>query len=131
MTGQGGEGVTPAIGHTGGMPSVMDVSTPATRFRLLAVLEAISWAGLLIAMFFKWVVGAEPTDLQLGVQVMGPIHGAVFLGYVLVSLLVARPLAWNSKTIFLALLASIPPFGSVIFERWAARRGELAELSLP
>ncbi|MGZ4516614.1 MAG: DUF3817 domain-containing protein, partial [Mycobacteriaceae bacterium] len=45
------------------MASMTDLSTPAARFRLVAVLEAISWAGLLIAMFFKWVIGANPTDL--------------------------------------------------------------------
>ena len=111
------------------MPSVIDVSTPATRFRLVAVLEAISWGGLLIAMLFKWVIGADPTDMQLGVQIMGPIHGTVFIAYVVVTLLVSRPLAWSLKTLAVALVASIPPFGSVIFERWAVRRGELGELS--
>lgn len=112
------------------MASVVDVSTPAGRFRLVAVLEAVSWAGLLIAMLFKWVIGANPTDLQLGVQIMGPIHGTVFLAYVLMSLLVARPLSWNFKTLALALVASVPPFGSIVFERWAARRGHLGKLSL-
>lgn len=112
-----------------GMASTTDLSTPATRFRLVAVLEAVSWAGLLIAMFFKWVVGADPTDLQLGVQIMGPIHGTVFVAYVLVTLLVARPLSWSLRTTILALVASVPPFGSIVFERWAARRGELGELS--
>lgn len=113
------------------MASVVDVSTPASRFRLVAVLEAISWGGLLIAMLFKWVIGANPTDLQLGVQIMGPIHGAVFIAYVLITLLVVRPLSWSTKTLVLALVASVPPFGSIIFERWAARRGQLGELSLP
>jgi integral membrane protein len=122
--------VTGATGHTVVMVSMTDLSTPATRFRLVAVLEAISWAGLLIAMFFKWVVGANPTDLQLGVQIVGPIHGAVFLAYVLVTLMVARPLDWSLRTTGLALVASVPPFGSIVFERWAAKRGELAELSV-
>lgn len=122
--------MTGATGHTVVMVSMTDLSTPATRFRLVAVLEAISWAGLLIAMFFKWVVGANPTDLQLGVQIVGPIHGAVFLAYVLVTLMVARPLDWSLRTTALALVASVPPFGSIVFERWAAKRGELAELSV-
>ena len=122
--------MTAATGHTVLMVTAIDVSTPASRFRLVAILEAISWAGLLIAMLFKWVIGAAPTDLQLGVQIMGPIHGTVFIAYVLVTLLVSRPLAWNLKTLALALLASIPPFGSMVFERWAVRRGELGELSV-
>lgn len=113
--------------HTGRMVSVTDAHTPATRFRLVAVLEAISWAGLLIAMFLKYVVVKN----QIGVQVMGPIHGTVFIAYVLLTLLVARPLAWSRGTTILALVASVPPFGSIVFERWAAKRGNLAELSLP
>lgn len=111
------------------MASAIDVSTPASRFRLVAILEAISWACLLIAMLFKWVIGANPEDMQLGVQIVGPIHGAVFVAYVLVALLVSRPLAWSLKTLALALVASVPPFGSVVFERWAVRRGQLGELS--
>lgn len=92
------------------------------RFRLLAVAEAVSWAGLLIGMFFKYVVVGD----EIGVKVFGPIHGAIFVLYVLVTLLVRVPLRWDGRTTTLALLASIPPFGTVVFERWASRIGKLA-----
>lgn len=108
------------------MPGLLDVSTPATRFRLVAVAEAVSWGLLLVAMFFKWVLDAPGEG---GVPVVGPIHGAMFVAYLVVTLWVARPLQWGSRVTLLALAASVPPFGSVIFERWAARRGHLAELS--
>lgn len=109
------------------MASLLDVSTPAARFRLVAVAEALSWVGLLLGMFLKYVV-----DLgEGGVPVFGAVHGAVFVGYLLLALWVARPLGWSPGTVALALVASVPPFGSVVFERWAARRGRMAELSAP
>jgi hypothetical protein len=32
---------------------------------------------------------------------------------------------WDNRTTFLALVASIPPFGTVVFERWATKHGKL------
>ncbi|MCE7010971.1 DUF3817 domain-containing protein [Kibdelosporangium philippinense] len=98
------------------------LSTQIGRFRLLAFAEAVSWAGLLIGMFFKYVV----VQNEIGVQIFGPIHGVIFVGYVVVTLLVRTPQRWDVGTTFLALVASIPPFGTILFERWANKRGKLA-----
>jgi integral membrane protein len=95
--------------------------TPAARFRFVAIAEAISWAGLLVGMFFKYVV----IEHEIGVQVFGPVHGAIFMAYVLVTLATWGALRWSTGTGVLAVLASVPPFGSWAFERWAARRGRL------
>ena len=93
-----------------------------TAFRIMAILEACSWLGLLIGMYFKWI--AETSEV--GVKIFGPIHGAIFVGYVIVTLLVARsqrwPIVW---TTLLALGASIPPFFTIWFEIWAKRAGKL------
>jgi integral membrane protein len=97
------------------------LSNPVGRFRFLALAEAVSWAGLLIGMFFKYVV----VQNEIGMQAFGPIHGVIFIGYVLITLAVRTPQQWNNRTTFLALLASIPPFGTVIFERWANKQGKL------
>ncbi|CAM3740297.1 DUF3817 domain-containing protein [Kibdelosporangium persicum] len=97
------------------------LSTQIGRFRLFALAEAVSWAGLLVGMFFKYVV----VHNEIGVQVFGPIHGVIFVGYVLVALALRGPQRWDVRTTFLALVASIPPFGTVVFERWANRRGKL------
>ncbi|RZQ64480.1 DUF3817 domain-containing protein [Amycolatopsis suaedae] len=91
------------------------------RFRLLALAEAVSWAGLLIGMFFKYVVIGN----EIGVKIFGPIHGVVFVAYVIAALLVRASLRWDARTTVLALVASIPPFGTVLFERWATRTGRL------
>jgi integral membrane protein len=101
------------------------LATPVARFRAVAVTEAVSWAGLLLGMFFKYVV----VHNAMGVHVFGTIHGVVFLGYLALAMQVRPRQGWNGRTTFLALLASIPPFGSVVFERWATRTGRLAEPS--
>lgn len=85
---------------------------------MLALAEAVSWAGLLVGMFFKYVV----VHNEIGVKVFGPIHGVIFVGYVLVTLMVREPLGWDRRTTFLALLASIPPLATVFFERWVSAR---------
>jgi integral membrane protein len=87
-------------------------------FRVAALLEAVSWAALLTGMFFKYVVVHD----EIGVKIAGPIHGALFILYSLSVLLVRERLRWDARTTLLGLVASVPPFASVIFERWARRR---------
>jgi integral membrane protein len=99
----------------------MSPSLSRNAFRIVAVAEALSWLALLIGMLFKYVISDTPT----GVQIFGPIHGGVFVAYVLLSLTVRGPLRWTGRTLLLALAASIPPFGSLVFEQWASRTGRL------
>ena len=93
----------------------------ATVFRLVAFAEGLSWLGLLVGMFFKYVVDAG----EQGVQVFGPIHGTVFLAYLVVALLTWREQRWSLPVALLALAASVPPFCTLLFEVWAARTGRL------
>jgi integral membrane protein len=95
--------------------------TAATVFRIVAVAEALSWVGLLAGMFVKRALDSS----ELGVQVFGPIHGAIFVGYVVVALVAARALRWDVRTTVLALVASVPPLATLWFERWAFGRGSL------
>ncbi|KJF21692.1 DUF3817 domain-containing protein [Rhodococcus sp. IEGM 1366] len=110
----------------GFMANVFDLSTTAKRFRFIAVLEAFTWLGLLVGMAFKYI---PEEGMVAGVKIFGPFHGAVFVIYILVALWTAKQLKWNLVTTFWALFASIPPFGTIVFEAWAARTGKLAELS--
>ena len=106
------------------MSQFFDLTTPAKRFRFVAVLEAITWLALLIAMFFKWVLGHEEA-----VAVPGMVHGIVFVVFVVASVITAVQLRWSLTGTALALVSSIPPFGTLVFEWWAQRNGHLAELS--
>lgn len=101
----------------------MNPSTVRTWFRVVAFAEAVSWAGLLIGMYFKYI--AETTER--GVQVFGAIHGGIFVLYVLVALLAWWTFRWSLKTAFWALVAAIPPFATVPFEMIADRRGLLGQ----
>lgn len=105
-------------------------SRTRTWFRTIAILEAFSWLGLLIAMLFKWVIQNDPnTGAQGGVPIMGPIHGTVFLAYVAMCFVARSQFGWSVKTTLLALVASIPPFFTAIFEVMADKRGLLTRSS--
>jgi integral membrane protein len=84
----------------------------ATAFRVVAVAEACSWAGLLGGMLFKYLIVGN----EIGVQVFGPIHGALFVGYVMITLLAGRTFGWRLPTTLLGLACSIPPFATLWFE---------------
>ncbi|MFA7265867.1 MAG: DUF3817 domain-containing protein [Candidatus Nanopelagicales bacterium] len=93
----------------------------AVAFRVAAIAEAFSWLGLLIGMFFKY----GPAENPIGVEIFGPIHGGIFVLYLLIVLLCIRPLKWGIGTTLLALAAAIPPFFTLLFEMWALRTGRL------
>ena len=97
--------------------------TPLTLFRRLAVAEAVTWALLLTGMFLKY--GTGTTDLA--VRVFGMVHGVVFIGYCLVTLLVGIDQRWSRARVLLGLVSSVPPFMTVWFDRHAERRGLLAD----
>ena len=90
-------------------------------FLVVAGLEALSWVGLLTGMYLKRV--AETTEL--GVQIFGPVHGGVFIAYVALCFIARAKFGWNVKTTLAALVCSIPPFFSVVFEVVADRKGLL------
>ena len=102
----------------------LGLRTTAGRFRFFAVLEALSWLGLLTGMAFKYLP-AEGNEI--GVKIFGPVHGCVFVVFLLVALVTAREFEWHWKTTILALLSSIPPFFTVLFEVWAVRTGKFAQ----
>jgi integral membrane protein len=93
-----------------------------TLFRAAAIAEAFSWAGLLLGMFFKY----GPVGNEIGVKVFGPIHGGLFLLYVLSVLLVRTQLRWGFLRTLIGLAAAIPPFATVWFERRALRSARSA-----
>ena len=110
------------------MSSILGLRTAAKRFRFVAFLEALTWLGLLVGMAFKYLP-AEGNEI--GVKIFGPLHGAAFLLYVPVASWTIYRLRWGFFTAVAAIVASLPPLGTLAFERWAVRTGRLAELSDP
>ncbi|HSU01979.1 MAG TPA: DUF3817 domain-containing protein [Nocardioides sp.] len=97
--------------------------SPRTLYRTVAVAEAITWALLLTGMFLKYVT--ETTEL--GVQVFGMVHGVVFIAYCLATVLLWVDQRWPLSRLVMGLLAAVPPFATVPFERYAERSGLLGD----
>jgi integral membrane protein len=76
-------------------------------------------------MLVKWVIRST----EIGVQVFGPIHGALFVAYVVITIWTARTYRWRLPTTLLALAASIPPLATLWSERRAQRTGLLGRSS--
>ncbi|MBB6628401.1 DUF3817 domain-containing protein [Nocardioides sp. KIGAM211] len=95
--------------------------SPSILFRRVAIAEAVTWALLLTGMFLKYVTKTT----ELGVQVFGMVHGVVFIAYGLTTLLVAADQRWSAGRTLLGLASSIPPFATVLFDRYAQKRGAL------
>ncbi len=86
-------------------------------FRIVALVEATSFLALLVASFLK-----RQGEGEVGVQVLGPIHGALFIAYVLLALGLRGPRRWSTATTLLVLLGAVLPFGGYVVDRWLARR---------
>ncbi len=90
-------------------------------FKVVAILEALTWVWLLYGMYGKWV-GGDAT----AVRVPGMSHGIVFVVLAALTVAVAYARKWDVKTLVLGALATVLPFCSVVFEVWAERAGKLA-----
>lgn len=117
------------------MSKFFDLSTTATRFRFISVVEAFTWAGLLVGMFFKYFTGERVPELdiypnEIGVSIFGALHGAAFVLFLILGALAARAFKWSPKVMLAAVASSIVPFATIPFEKWVARNGQLGELSL-
>jgi integral membrane protein len=95
--------------------------SPRSLFTTVAVAEALSWAFLLTAMFFKYVIRST----EALVPPAGGIHGFVFLCFVLTTVFVWINSKWSLASGLLGLASAVVPFATVPFERWMQRRGRL------
>lgn len=86
--------------------------------RIVAAVEAISWLALIVATIVKYAA-----DAPLGVHILGPTHGVLFLAYVGLTFEVRRRLNWDGHTTFVVLADSIIPGGGFL----VARRADLRE----
>jgi integral membrane protein len=89
--------------------------------RLVAVAEAISWLALIVATIVKYSASAP-----LGVQILGPIHGVLFLAYVALTFEVRRQTKWDQRTTLIVLADAILPGGGFIVASRADLRDPVA-----
>ncbi|HRO76732.1 MAG TPA: DUF3817 domain-containing protein [Crocinitomicaceae bacterium] len=87
----------------------MKEQTLLKTLRFVAILEAISWLALLVAMYFKWVLKDETY-----MRTVGNIHGYIFITFVVLVLVVGRKMKWKASEIIWSLLSSFPPCTTII-----------------
>ncbi|MEL7978185.1 DUF3817 domain-containing protein [Isoptericola sp. F-RaC21] len=108
-------------------PARPPLSVVGRVFAVVAVIEAFTWAGLLVGMFLKYVT--ETTEA--GVWLFGRLHGAAFVAYVVVALVAAVKLRWGWFRALVALAAAVPPLTTLLAEWWLRRTGHLSAPTEP
>lgn len=86
------------------------------NFRHLAIAEAISFLVLLVGSGLK---RADVTEL--GVQIVGPIHGFLFVAYVAFAFSIRKLAGWSHLATFWILVGAMLPFGGFVVDWWLAR----------
>ena len=93
---------TPAA-RPAGAPS-KKVLAALTRFRIAAFVVGVGLLILLVAMLLKYAF-----DQPWAVVAWGPIHGVLYIGYVLLAFDLAYKDRWSAKGTILVLLAGVVP----------------------
>lgn len=89
--------------------------------RYIALAEATSFIALLIASFLK-----RQGEGELGVQILGPIHGALFIAYVVIALNLRPKQGWSNRATFWILVGAVVPFGGYVVDWWLLRQAREA-----
>ena len=92
---------------------------------MAAFSEAVGWTLLITGITIRYF-GLPGRDIA--VPIAGQIHGTIFLIYFGVMAAIYGSLGWSRRKFLLAVLAGVPPYGSLIFEQWMARGYRKAKL---
>ena len=103
-------GVLPCSNFAAAMSNISPI---VRRFRVVAILEGISFLVLLgIAMPLKYMAG-QP----LAVKYVGWAHGLLFISYVVLAVPLFTRLKWSMDRIYGVGIAALLPFGTFVLER--------------
>jgi len=83
------------------------------NFKIVALTEATTFLLLLVASVLK-----RTSDFEIGVTVLGPIHGILFIAYVVMALDLRSKFGWSGKVTFWILAGAVLPFGGYVVDRW-------------
>ena len=94
------------------------LKTQIGRLRILAFAEGVSFLLILfVSMPLKYIYGfTEPN------KIIGLLHGILFIVYCAAVIMIKFDENWGYKKTFLALLASVIPFGTFLAD-WKLFRG--------
>lgn len=93
------------------------LATRIGRLRLISVLEGTSY--LVLLLISRWVL-----DWHAGVAVLGPIHGILFVTYLLAVLDLRKRTGWDNATLAKLAAAAVIPFATYFVERWLRTQTE-------
>jgi|SRR6266568_1161996 len=85
-------------------------------FRVAAIVEACGWTLLICGIAWQHFALRGGHDSLL---ITGRVHGMLFFSYALAAVGLYPSLGWSRRRASVALLASVPPYGSLLFEQWA------------
>jgi integral membrane protein len=94
-----------------------------TRFRVIAYV-----VGVLLLVLTAGMVAKYGFDEPIVVEVVGPVHGFVYIVYLVLTADLARRAGWRLGWTILILLAGTVPFLSFVAERAVTTRVRAAEL---
>jgi integral membrane protein len=88
-------------------------------FRIAAFAEAFGWSLLITGILCKrFLLHGNDTP----VLIAGQTHGTLFIIYLVASLGLYPSLGWSRWSTLLATAASVPPYGSLLFEQLMSQR---------
>lgn len=88
-------------------------------FRIAAFGEAIGWTLLIAGILIKHYL--TPGN-DTAVLIAGQIHGMIFFGYLVAALGLYPSLGWSRWRAIISLAASVPPYGTLLVEQYAAHK---------
>lgn len=83
-------------------------------FRAIAFLEATSF---IVLLYFSVIDRTESM-----ISVLGPIHGILFMAYVLMAWLLRERAGWTSTQTTWIMIGAVLPFGGYVVDWWLTQR---------
>ena len=103
------------------------IFSPDIQFKLFRYLGWAEGASLLIlfliAMPMKYMMG-----LPLATRIVGSVHGLLFVVYVVMCFQIAFSFNWKKHLLWKALLGSVFPFGTFLFDHKYLSHKTMADL---
>jgi integral membrane protein len=91
----------------------MNIKTSIGQFRIIALLEGLSFVILLfVCMPLKYIMG-----MPMAVKIGGMVHGLLFVAFIALLYQVKTTYNWSIKKTGIAFLASLIPFGTFMMDK--------------
>jgi integral membrane protein len=103
------------------------VQSALRRYRVIAYLVGV----LLLVLMFVAMPLKYLADRPLLVETIGPVHGFMYMVYLVLAFDLARRAGWSLKRTVLLLVAGTIPVMSFVAERWATRQVRAATTAVP